>query len=97
MIMNSCVPQMMRKNEGTQGIFRDNASSIPDDVRIACFQTQDLIHHQSGVHTCDHRQFPRWRERKMPQSEALGIAVARPENLVNGAHDFPPFLYRHDA
>jgi len=79
---------VMRQNEGAQGILRDDATGITDNVSIACLQTQDLIHHQSGVHTSDHRQFPRWRERKMPQSKVLGKAVVRPEDFINDAHGF---------
>jgi hypothetical protein len=49
-------------------------------------EPQELIHHQSGIHTCDDRQSTRWRERKMPQREVLGIAFVRPEDFINGAH-----------
>lgn len=68
--------QVMRDKQRTQGIVRDDAAGVPNDVRIARFESK-CADRQTRIHAREHRDSTLRTRRQLAQFVRVGINLVR--------------------
>jgi len=79
------VQKIVGDNQGTQGIFRDDATSVSNDVGVARFQTESA-NRETRVHASKDGEMALGTRREFSQFVRTGIEFVRLKNFVDYAH-----------
>ena len=83
MTSTSSVPrQVVRDHERAQGVVGDDAARVPDDVRIAFLEPEELGGIEPRVHAGDDREFAGGRRRQGALVEVTRVLLVRGQDLV---------------
>src|SRR5580704_7395060 len=79
------VQKVVGDDQGTQGIFRDDAAGVSNDMGVAGFQAESA-NRKPRIHASEDGKMALWARREPPQFVSARIELVSLKNFVDYAH-----------